>query len=245
MLISETWSKVTNSPGFGAQIQKHGIVNVQVDYSELEPTSDGHYVIRDNLKKLFEEVPSSEYIWVRTVSGSSSLTVEETISEGSNKNGGFIDYNDTGTSTTEIVLLPNTWTRITNNGQGAFTNKLYPPYGVTELMDSSGYIDGTELELGDFMLIRNDYTITPSTNNQSVHFRYTLGGGGNEYTLSKTLGRMDEGSGIPYRYSLNTDEIYMGDTNTRDNLIGLEIRTSGGGSLVNSGSVISLVRRTV
>jgi hypothetical protein len=37
--------------------------------------------------------------------------------------------------------------------------------------------------------------------------------------------------------------IYMGDTNTKDNPISLQIRLSTGGSLSNAGSVIQVIRR--
>jgi len=163
----------------------------------------------------------------------------------STKNGGFIDYNDTSTTSSPIVLAASTWTRLPNNGAGTFTNKAYLPANVTELMNSQGFIDTSELELGDVIFIRNDFTITPSSNNQSVEFRYTLGDGAGAYTLEKHIGRMDRGSGIPYRYSLGVDEIYMGDDNTRANPIGLEIKTSDTGVVVNAGSVITVLRRTV
>ena len=95
---------------------------------------------------------------------------------GQDKCNGFIDYNDAGTSTTPISLVSGTWTTVTNDGLGAFTNKNYPPEGVTELMDTStGAFDPTELSFGDTMLIRNDFTITPSTNNTLVELRYHLG----------------------------------------------------------------------
>ena len=102
-------------------------------------------------------------------------------------------------------------------GLGAFTNKTYKPDGsVVELMDTStGAIDPTGLQLGDTILIRNDFTVTPSTNNASLEFRYQLGTGAGSYTLQKRLGRLDEGSGNPYRFSLSPDLIYMGDTNTK------------------------------
>tara|TARA_R110000824_G_scaffold218492_3_gene405214 strand:+ start:3923 stop:4510 length:588 start_codon:yes stop_codon:yes gene_type:complete len=163
-----------------------------------------------------------------------------------NKNGGFLDYNDTSTLSAPVSLISNTWTTIPNDGLGAFTNKNYLPYGVNELIDTStGAIDPTELGLGDYILIRNDFTVTPSTNNSSLEFRYTLGTGAGAYTLEKRLGRLDQGSGTPYRFSLGVDEIYMGDINTRDNPIGLQVRLSSNGTLVNSGSAISVVRYTV
>ena len=120
------------------------------------------------------------------------------------------------------------------------------PYGVNELIDTStGAIDPTELGLGDYILIRNDFTVTPSTNNSSLEFRYTLGTGAGAYTLEKRLGRLDQGSGTSYRFSLGVDEIYMGDTNTRDNHIGLQVRLSSNGTLINAGSAISVIRYTV
>lgn len=152
---------------------------------------------------------------------------------------GFMDYNDTSTSTTPINLLANTWTDIPNDGLGAFTNKTFAPAGVDELMDTgTGYIDPTGLPLGATIFIRNDYTIIPTTNNAKQEFRYSLGTGGNAYTLEKTLGRLDSGAGNPYRSSLETDLIYMGDTNTRDNPIKLQVKMSTDATLTNAGSVI-------
>lgn len=158
--------------------------------------------------------------------------------------GGFIDYNDSATSTTPITLVADTWTTIPNDGLGAFSNDSYrPDGGVNELMDTSvGAIDPTGLHLGDTILIRNDFTVTPNTNNASLEFRYQLGTGGGAYTLDKRLGRLDEGSGTDYRFSLSPDLIYMGDTNTRDNLITLQVKLTAGGALVNAGTVIQVIR---
>lgn len=159
---------------------------------------------------------------------------------------GFIDYNDTSTSSSPLALQDGIWVDIPNNGLGAFTNKSYAPQGVSELMDTAnGKIDVTQLALGDSIVIRNDFTVTPQTNNSSLRFRYTLGSGSGSYTLEKRLGRLDEGSGIGYRFSLTTDLIYMGDENTRDNPIGLQVNLSTSGTLVNAGSVISVVRYNV
>jgi hypothetical protein len=96
--------------------------------------------------------------------------------------------------------------------------------------------------LGDTLLIRNDFTVTPSTNNASLEFRYQLGAGPGSYTLGKRLGRLDEGSGIGYRFSLTADMIYMGDINTRDNPIILQVKLSSAGQLVNAGSAIQAIR---
>ena len=157
--------------------------------------------------------------------------------------GGFMDYNDTSTSSSPITLVADTWTTIPNDGLGAFTNKTYKPDGnVTELMDTStGAIDPTGLSLGDTILIRNDFTVNPSTNNASLEFRYQLGTGGGSYTLGKRLGRLDEGSGTDYRFSLNPDLIYMGDENTRGNPGKLQVKLSSAGTLTNAGVAIQVM----
>jgi hypothetical protein len=167
-----------------------------------------------------------------------------TAGGGGSGTNGFIDYNDTSTAATAINLLADTWTVIPNDGLGAFTNKAYKPSGVTELMDTStGALDATQLPLGSSILVRNDFSVTPSTNNSLLEFRYTLGAGAGAYTLEKLIGRLDSGSGKPYRQSLVPDLIYMGDTNTRDNPVGLQVRLSTPGTLINAGSVIQVIKQ--
>ena len=156
---------------------------------------------------------------------------------------GFADYNDSATSSTPITLLANTWTTITNDGLGAFTNLNSLPFGVTSLLDTStGYIDPTELDIGDSLVIRNDYTVTPKVNNSLLKFRYELGTGNGLYQLQTIVGRLDSGSGVGYRLALKPDFIYMGDSNTRDNYIKIQVNLENDGTLVNAGSVIQVVK---
>lgn len=163
-------------------------------------------------------------------------------SGGSGTGQGFIDYNDTSTTTTPLVLSADVWTTIPNDGLGAFSNDTYAPSGVTELMNvATGAIDPTELTLGNTLLIRNDYVVTPGTNNTLLEFRYTLGTGGGAYTLEKIIGRLDSGSGNPYRFSLVPDLIYMGDLNTMNNPIAIQVKLSANGTLVNAGTVIQVI----
>ena len=152
---------------------------------------------------------------------------------------GFIDYNDDSGS---FTISANTWTDLPNNGAGAYTNKTYAPDGITELMDSNtGYIDPTQTTLGDVLLVRNDFTVNPSTNNALLEFRYSLGGGAGAYTLPTIIGRLDSGSGTPYRFTLRADKIYMGDDNTRLNPIKLQVRLSANATVTNAGTVITLI----
>ena len=161
--------------------------------------------------------------------------------EGNNKDG-FIDYNDTSTTTSPLVLVADTWTTIPNDGLGAFTNKAFTPKGVTELMDSQGRIDPTQLALGDDFIVRNDFSVSPNINNALLKFRYELGNGGNTYQLETNLGRLDDGSGKYYKFSLTTDYIYMGDVNTLNNPIKLQVNLSTDGTLINAGSVIKVFK---
>lgn len=157
---------------------------------------------------------------------------------------GIADYNDTSTASTPLTLLSNTWTTIPNDGQGAFTNLSYLPDGVTKLMDTTtGEFDFSELTLGDNCFIRNDFSVTPNTNNSLLELRYQLGAVGSEYTLETIIGRLDSGSGQPYRFSLVPQMIYMGDNNTKDNPIRLQVRLSTNGTLVNAGSAIGVTKR--
>ena len=106
-------------------------------------------------------------------SGASVRAKLNEVIASTNTQQGFIDYNDTSTTTTPLTLLNDVWTNIPNDGLGAFTNKTYAPTGVTELMDTStGAIDTSELVLGDTILIRNDFQVTPSTNNALLELRY-------------------------------------------------------------------------
>ena len=154
--------------------------------------------------------------------------------------GGFADYNDASTSATPVTLVDDVWTDIPNDGAGSFTN-IQLPDGVTTMLDpATGAILLDELPIGSSVIIRMDYTVTPSTNNAAIDFRYALGTGGNAYTLETNLGRLDKGSGIPYRHALSAHYIYVGDTNTKDNPVQPQVRVSGGGTLVNAGMVLEV-----
>jgi hypothetical protein len=154
---------------------------------------------------------------------------------------GFIDYNNTLPSQN---IAANTWTDVQNNGLGVFTNKAYTPENVTELMDlQTGYLDFRALSLGDSVFLRNDITFIPEVNNSVLDFRYVLGSGSGEYTLEKKLGRLDSGAGESYRFSLNVDYIYMGDFNTRDNPVKIQVRCSQPCEVSNAGIVISVFKR--
>ena len=158
----------------------------------------------------------------------------------SGDNWGFIDYNDASTSSSPVSLSANTWTDIPNDGLGSFTNKTYAPSGVSEVLDAStGYLDFQYLGLGSEIQVRNDFTVTPSTNNALLEARYLLGSGLGEYPLQFWSERLDSGSGIGYQ-RVTSFPIYMGDTNTQGNPGKMQIRLSTPGTVVNAGVYVSI-----
>lgn len=153
--------------------------------------------------------------------------------------GGFMDYNNTLAA---VELEPDIYHAINNDGKGPFSNRLYRPSGVTELMNvENGEIDPRELSLGDVMNVRQDFQITPQYNNALLESRYVLGKGQGEYTLPRQFQRLDDGSEV-YRFSASTDLIYMGDENTLDNFIKFEVKCSSPFTLLNSGTAIHVVK---
>ena len=155
--------------------------------------------------------------------------------------GGFADYNNTIAGQS---VLADTWHTMPNDGQGAFTNTASMPDGVTSLLDAAtGALDPSQLSIGDALLIRNDFTVTPSINNSLFEFRYKLGSGAGEYTLPKTPFRLNRGAGIADRIVTSLDYVYMGDENTRGNLVYLQVKCSAQFSVINQGSAIQVIRR--
>tara|TARA_R110002012_G_scaffold62558_1_gene164493 strand:- start:4086 stop:8237 length:4152 start_codon:yes stop_codon:yes gene_type:complete len=150
---------------------------------------------------------------------------------------GFLDYNDT---TGSIDLVEDVWTDIPNDGAGSFTNKLYKPDDVGEVLDvSTGYLDFSDITLGSQLLIRNDFTVTPGTNNSLLEVRYVLGQGAGEYALKFWSERLDSGSGIGYQ-RVTSFPIYMGDNNTKGGVGKLQVKLSTDGSITNAGSYIKI-----
>lgn len=132
------------------------------------------------------------------------------------KNTGIFDYNDLVTATTPIAITGGGGAVfLTNDAAGAFTNKLYPPTGVTDIWDNStNDFDFSQLTLGSTIIFRIDLEIVLSAANQEIDLTMDIAIGGTPYTLSvdhrqyKTAGT--------YHY-VNSFSIYMGDINTLNN----------------------------
>ena len=212
----------------------NSVVTLQPNGSETIDGTTSRQMIDEN----------STFVIIATKHEWNVLSYYSGIESGSGVTNGVADYNDTSTLSTPLTLNAGVWTTVPNNGSGASSNTSNLPSGVTQLMDTSnGSFDFSELNFGDNVFIRNDYTVTPSTNNSLLELRYQLGAGANVYTLEKIVSRLDTGSGVGYRFSLTPDMIYVGDSNTRDNPIVLQVKLSTDGTLVNAGSAIGVTKK--
>ena len=191
-----------------------------LDIADIQDVNGNAYVLSDFITFYENNTGFSS-------AGSSASTTKQ----------GFIDYNDT---TGSVSLVADTWADVPNNGAGAFTNKVYKPTTINEVLDgSTGYLDFSELTLGSQLLIRNDFTVTPNTNNSLLEVRYLLGQGAGEYALKFWSERLDSGSGIGYQRVISFP-IYMGDTNTQGGVGKLQVKLSTTGSINNAGSYVKI-----
>ena len=99
---------------------------------------------------------------------------------------GFFDYADLATQTTPISFVTGVEKKLTNDGLGSTTNKLFPPYGITDVWSSStNACNFSQLSLGDAVGIRFDVTATTTASNQVVRAYIKLGiGTPSEYILN-------------------------------------------------------------
>lgn len=147
---------------------------------------------------------------------------------------GFFDYNDTATSVTPINVTANTWTKLTNNGLGAFTNKLYKCPALTDIWNTStNRFVWTNVKLGDTVDIRIEIAITTTSPNQVVNLSIFNGIGGSEYgigILPETQYK-SAGSRVINAYT----SIYMGDNNTLLNPSEIRIKSDAACTVIVNG----------
>ena len=154
---------------------------------------------------------------------------------------GYADYNDAATSGTPISPTTSTWTQLTNDGAGTYTNTSYLPAGVTALWDTStDQFDFSELSLGDQVDIRFDLSITTTASNQVARQRVQFDIGGSPYTLEfdhkqvKTAGTYQ---------IIKQVRFHMGNAGTISNPGQWQIWSDASSSVVVHGVYISVTRR--
>lgn len=150
---------------------------------------------------------------------------------------GYGNYADTSTLSTPLVLAPDVWISIPNDGLGSASQEQLPS-GVTTLIKASGAIDISELNLDSEVYVRQDYEVTPSSNNSGLQFRYAFGAG--LFTLEQTLPRLDRGAGIPYKFSLVLDYFFSGAEIIKNNPVLIQVNLTTAGTLKNIGMAVSV-----
>ncbi len=157
--------------------------------------------------------------------------------------GGLFDYNDLATTGTPIVVTAAGGNvALTNDGDGAFTNKLFPPIGVTDVWDAStDLFDWSELKLGDMVDIRIDVDVITTSVNTEIKIDLHLGTGGSAYTIPWILETNYKNTGT---HKLNRyNGIYMGDTNTINNGGQFMISTDKDCTAVVNGWYCKIIKR--
>lgn len=155
---------------------------------------------------------------------------------------GFIDYNDAATATTPINLTADVWTDIPNDGAGPYTNKQYPPEGITDVWDvASQRFDWSQLRAGDMVDLRVDLDLILAQANAHVEVRIVMAEGDpGEYivqmahTSIKDAGQED----LPIYQGL-----YMGNTETLNNPAKLQIKSDVAATLTVRGWYCKLIMR--
>ena len=162
-------------------------------------------------------------------------------SQGDNFAGGLVDYNDSTTAGTPIVITAGVPTVLTNDGAGAFTNKLFLPEGVTDVWDDVDSFDWSELELGTMVDIRLDISLTTASPNTSVEIDLHLGTGGGAYTIPFVTDADFKTAAV---HTVNKyNGIYMGDTNTLDNGGQFKITCDKNSTVIVNGWYIKIIMR--
>lgn len=166
------------------------------------------------------------------LNSSFKITLDNLINWAFKKKVGFFDYNDTGTAQSVLV---NTFTKLTNDTLGSFTNTSYTPTGVTDIWDEiNNQIDFSQLSLGDTVDIRVDVDVTTTSPNQDISIQLLMAvGSGASYPIE--LDFMSPKSSGTYKI-LSYNGIYMGDTNTLNFPAEIQLKSD---TAITSGIVVN------
>lgn len=139
---------------------------------------------------------------------------------------GFFDYNDLATATTPISVTGGAgFVYLTNDELGAFTNKNFPPPNVSDIWNATTQeFDFSALPLGSKVDIRLDLTVTTASPNTQVDSALQLGIGNAPYIVQWE--DIFEKSAGAHRL-VNSNFIYIGDTNTQNFPAKFEIEADG------------------
>ncbi len=134
-----------------------------------------------------------------------------------NLTAGFFDYNDLATVATPIIVTPASGhVLLTNDGEGANTNKNFAPVGMTDIwLSGSNTFDWSQLKMGDMIDIRIDLELITTSVNTEIHVDLHLGTGIDAYTINFLSGLNFKETGTHFLGRFNG--LYLGNANTIDN----------------------------
>jgi len=150
---------------------------------------------------------------------------------------GYADYQHADGTTD---MLTDTWTDVPNNQLGDYTTEEFLPKGITSLMDpATGYLDFSQLSLGDWIHVRNDFTVVPDSSNAHVEARYEFGSGAGVFYLY-ILDSIGRGAAAPVQSLKGDIRITMSFPSTLNNPGKLQVKCDVGGTLTVQGSNVGV-----
>lgn len=157
---------------------------------------------------------------------------------------GFFDYADLATQTIPISFVTGVDKKLTNDGLGATTNKLFPPYGITDVWSAStNACNFSQLSLGDAVGIRFDITATTTSANQDISGYIKLGvGTASEYQLqifSENIKTSGENHRVFYT------KLYIGNEDIRTAPAEFYILSDNNGTVKVNGWYFQIERRSI
>lgn len=154
---------------------------------------------------------------------------------------GWIDYNDSTTSSTPISFT-GTPIKLTNDGLGLYTNKVYKPVGISDLWNvSNNQFDFTHLAIGDEIELRVSTEITTTSNNQEFTFYLDMAKGSVSNYHLKDGNYIYKSSGT-YGIIFNM-KFYIGNEDTKNFPAELMFDSDANATIVVDGFYISIKRR--
>jgi len=150
--------------------------------------------------------------------------IKTTILPTDNTRWGILDYNDLLTATTPISIpWTSTFTALTNDWAGAFTNKTYAPVGVTDIWSTSNNrFEWTQLKKWDSVYIRLDIEVTVSSVNTEIQCDIFLAEWGSSYNLP-LINTTNFKNTWTYRL-VQLGYVYFWDDNTKNNTAKFKIK---------------------
>lgn len=143
------------------------------------------------------------------------------------------------------VIPTKVWTTLMNDGAGPFTNELYKPAGLTEMLDrSTGKIILSELSNGDEVYIRYVLNVIPKTNNTQYSVSHLFGSGSQIARLP--VGRritLTEGAGVPTQQFLLDSHFFIDNDITRQAGMSPQIFVSNESTVEFTSCYLSITRR--